>query len=1011
MSDDIQYWHATDGEVTVSTERFKHGTSSLKWEWSSPSSALTYTNPEAFRSIKWATNVCFAFWLFNNQQSKVDENAPQQPLYVEFLTATSSEPIARLWYHVNFYGWRPLGLRYALLSKFKNNLNRIHGIRFCPPTNTPNGVYFINGITFDYKHTIGPQDDYQQPWATPENIKRLNDDPSKWLFNTNNFFYNRSWLEEQQVHPSDDDVNKLKDRWLESLPYGTWSPSTKPEPFSKLQKLAETYGIKPNTISNVPLGKGGFYSPTNALDIQPFLLGPLKRTATTYQCYRYNRSFESAEGQNVWTLLLQLCDYLLEQGWAEGNGNMEGNLDIGYEIRNFPMCLTYIRNELDEVDRLQSMLTSAIWIMYGHLLTEQQTSTMNTDIIHNYLTNVSRLIVCLSDQNEIIRRIIALRYTLSYCFENRIHEPLALDGTVHHHWMCHYEYASYALPDIVKFVSSMNDTEFRFSDNIRRILRRCIYTLDCCLIENEKIPPNLNARAGDFVTCNGLNMTKKCVCICNQGQPYDPFFAGLLVTMCPKNDKSVMTYLNDGIEPVPLEGHLTLNSTAACVHRRSNFYASIVGMGKNRRGLEIYGWLEDANNYGEYVRNCSIFIAPADEQGVIEYSNAGCVYPGWQWSHWPGTTCLLKPRSELFEGYCNLTAKNWLAGGTSILGRDGMFSNDFFVWDVAFRRSMYCFDNRITVLTTNIKLLQRAKRPVITTLFQSNFSNLENFEHTSFILNNDEKISEFPYEKIFENNDLDVITDHRNITYYLHSNENSNQSYRITLKRSEQEMIYVNQYFLIDPKQNPIIDIKTKKFREPNYADNEKYFKTTKDKYGLGYIEHLNVDDGTASFVYTILIGHEQLNEWIEEFSHSSRDPWSSPDLSDLPPSLILSKSDDTHIFYDRATDTTCYTCYSKDRLEVNIGLVQSFGQPCMAMVRGRGPGAITISIATTDFTLNTPMWMVLKGKWTGAELMCDDENGCVYVRTELIDDGNTKVTVWQRIYMPVEFQITQSYD
>jgi hypothetical protein len=107
------------------------------------------------------------------------------------------------------------------------------------------------------------------------------------------------------------------------------SPSTKPEPFNKLQESADIYGIKPNSISNIPLGKGGFYPPTNAVDIQPFLLGPLKRTATAYQCHRHNGSFDSEEGQNIWTLLLQLCDYLLEQGWSEGNSNMEGYLDIG----------------------------------------------------------------------------------------------------------------------------------------------------------------------------------------------------------------------------------------------------------------------------------------------------------------------------------------------------------------------------------------------------------------------------------------------------------------------------------------------------------------------------------------------------------------------------------------------------------------------------------------------------------------------------------------------------------
>ena len=102
------------------------------------------------------------------------------------------------------------------------------------------------------------------------------------------------------------------------------SPGTIPEPFNKLQESAEKYGIKLNTISNIPLGKDSFYSPTNALDIQPFLLDPLKRTATSYQCHRHNGSFESEEGQNIWTLLLQLCDYLLEQGWSEGNSNIAG---------------------------------------------------------------------------------------------------------------------------------------------------------------------------------------------------------------------------------------------------------------------------------------------------------------------------------------------------------------------------------------------------------------------------------------------------------------------------------------------------------------------------------------------------------------------------------------------------------------------------------------------------------------------------------------------------------------
>lgn len=129
--------------------------------------------------------------------------------------------------------------------------------------------------------------------------------------------------------------------------------------------------------------------------------------------------------------------------------------------------------------------------------------------------------------------------------------------------MCHFEYTAYTLPDIIKIISDMSDTKFHFSDNIRRIIRRSVFALNFCLIENDKIPPNLNARAGKqnifsvdsfkkiiyflgkLVPCNGVNMAKKGVCICDEEHTYDPFIAGMLVQMCPKTDKSIIPYINE----------------------------------------------------------------------------------------------------------------------------------------------------------------------------------------------------------------------------------------------------------------------------------------------------------------------------------------------------------------------------------------------------------------------------------------------------------------------------------
>jgi hypothetical protein len=178
------------------------------------------------------------------------------------------------------------------------------------------------------------------------------------------------------------------------------SPGAKPESIAQLLALTSPYHVQLAGCSNVPLGKGGFYAPSNGLPIQPFLLGPLKRTATSFQCYKHKDQLDSDEAQQTKTLLFQLCDYLLEQGWNEGNGNIEGHLDIGktlrttrlvasrclgYEIRNFPMCLVYIRDTLKENNRLHAMISSAAWIMSGHLLLEEKPSSMSTDVIHNYL--------------------------------------------------------------------------------------------------------------------------------------------------------------------------------------------------------------------------------------------------------------------------------------------------------------------------------------------------------------------------------------------------------------------------------------------------------------------------------------------------------------------------------------------------------------------------------------------------------------------------------------------------
>ncbi|CAF1546936.1 unnamed protein product, partial [Didymodactylos carnosus] len=581
-SEKLKYWEADgNSSLTISNNCAKHGEDSLRWSWEgSTNASIIYTNPDLFHALNIKANKCLAFWLNSRQQS-------YEPLFVEFRTS-DEQIIDKIWFHVNFIGWRPLGIRYNLIDSLKQQSHQIHSVKFISPSSLENGIYYINAPNFEFNHS-GPKADYQQPWQN--DVKKLAD-PSLSLYSETNITYNRPWLTNTKYpdEVTEDDIasiKKLKDRWLKPPPYNSWSAGTKPEPLEKLQGLCAKYNIRRNEenfITGIPLGKGGFYSPTNALDLQPFLVGPFKKAAISFCSYKDK---SSAEAQATWNLFIDLSDYLLEQGWSEGNGNMEGNLDIGYEIRNFPSCLFYVRDSLQEAGRLHSVICAALWIMYGHLLLEEKPSVMDTDIIHNYLLNCLTLILCIPDTHEIHQRLHSFTYLIEYVLEKLIHDPVALDGLVHHHWMSHFDYASYSLPDIIKIGSVFNDTEFHFSDNVRRIIRRSAYAVNFCLVDAEKIPPNVAARAGKPTVCNGLNMIKTCVSVCDDNHTYDPFLAGVLIGLCSKTDKTIAPYIRDGIDVIELDGHLTLNSTAGAIHRRAKqFYVSIVGMGKNRRGLE-----------------------------------------------------------------------------------------------------------------------------------------------------------------------------------------------------------------------------------------------------------------------------------------------------------------------------------------------------------------------------------------------------------------------------------------
>ena len=102
---------------------------------------------------------------------------------------------------------------------------------------------------------------------------------------------------------------------------------------------------------------------------------------------------------------------------------------------------------------------------------------------------------------------------------------------------------------------------------------------------------------------------------------------------------------------------------------------------------------------------------------AFQGKESGYVNAGWDHNHYPGVTAKVFPLHDLMTRRETEQIRNSsnFAQGTS-LEQNGMWAMIVKAKEELCRKSVYCFDNRITVLTTGIRIDDTA--PVHTTLFQ-----------------------------------------------------------------------------------------------------------------------------------------------------------------------------------------------------------------------------------------------------------------------------------------------------
>ena len=429
-------WRASaGGTLAVTPERFKSGKQSLRWTWDRSGSTLTGAVPDGLLGMP--KDKCLAFWLHN-------ERPVEGVLRLELLRR--GKVVGSCWYVLNFKGWRPLGAPYGQVCRVADGLG-FNEIRLTAPAAAAQGrlhLDCLNPLCADQLRA-----DNQQPWVgNPEMLATAT--PEEFIYSTHDISYNRPWL--PKLKPAAEitaaeqaDMDKILERCVDGDKAGG---------LPRLCKLADNQGLADAKVLDdlktlldlrrspegvltgkpvIPAQGWGTWSFNNPPDgvvlSSPPDLGRcstpiLGRLAGAYMFER--RQGSPARADMLLRAFLDVCEHLLDQGFAEGNNNISSS---GFDVN----AVMSMREELGKAGLLRELLLAGVatsMALRGDVLLLQDWEKAgyfprNTDVAMEW-RRLLAMTALLPDPAERLQRLHAYQRAVSLLCDPRLGESLRL---------------------------------------------------------------------------------------------------------------------------------------------------------------------------------------------------------------------------------------------------------------------------------------------------------------------------------------------------------------------------------------------------------------------------------------------------------------------------------------------------------------------------------------------------------------------------------------------------------
>lgn len=939
------------GTLECSDEKYKDGTSSVKFSWNGPVQ-LMFTDFSDIEASMKADGGGMILWIYNTEPM-------ESPLVFRFHDWNGGV-ICQFRFNMDFTGWRTIWMKYEdMLTPDGRHVSELGKDEFNTaaarmtisiPADVTTGTIYLDRLSF---MTARMQDQIAPDKQIPEN---------NWTLRNRLWQWGRLWEWEQYPEPEMKPVNEIQKAELKKVEdrIDEWAATGNPGSqytqntlIPRADNAYIRYRIEKTSdggITGAPLLYDDEFNNSK---------GEMRIRYIQEIVYWYALDYLYTGNTSNIPKVINAIDHAIDQGFAYGSG-WGTNKHYGYQVRDLYKGIWILRKELDKAGKLDDYLKI---LMYWSAIQEVRVpyAEHRDEILDTWNTLLNSKVLAVMLQKDDSARYAYMKLLGEWVSSSMLYSDGTLgglkpDGTSFHHGGHYPSYSVGAFAAVGNFCHFTQETSFQPSEEGRRCFKKTLmamqdyshtrdwgigvcgrHPLDGAIPEQDVLAYARLAMLGDLT---------------GSGKQADPELAGAYIALGGTDKKILAAFKKMGIGAyMPDEGFRVYNYGGFGIHRRDGWMLSLKGYNSDVWASEIYA---KENRYGRYLS-----YGTAQLFSKVSAKESGYVREGWDWNRFPGATTIHLPYDKLdspIPGTLMERNDSRFPGVSSLEGMNGCLAFTYvekdrknFCAGATATKSVFCFDNRIVHIGTGIS--NNSPYPTETTLYQ-----LALVDRAEEVDINDIYSGDFPYQhKVYENGQV-VLTDTKGNFYII------KDGYGLTVEKKSQT--------------SPSDEMKN----------------DGKGDFITAYIDH-GTSPHQASYEYLMLVKPS-----TKEVKSSSKNA----------PYEVIQADNDAHVVKDTPTGITAYVIYKE--YAGNGTLLLSSDAETIVMEREKPDGSIVMSICTPDlgitekgYTTSQSSQAITKTVTLNGTYSLAEDDPDIKVQTA---DGKTAISVSCIHGQPVEFTI-----